>query len=159
MALVKATLRKGIEDNLKLKLLQDPKIKQSLRKKLDGSVLNGIDSGANSLYEAYEHIRAKTEQILGFDYDPDGIVADNVEQILRKISSNENASAIADAVVEWMAEQIVPAIAAAVANNVDLFIRSATIITPAGQLTAGTSVAGGPTTGATTAPSAPAIIS
>jgi len=158
MPLVKDILKTSIETNLKNKLLLDPKVKESLRKKLDGSLLNGIKTGNSTLHDAYESIKIKSEQILGFEYDPSGLVAQNAEEIIRKVTSNEMANALSEAIVDWMAEQIVPAIAVSVANNVDTFVRSATIITPAGQLTAGVSPAG-PTTGATTTPSAPALIS
>jgi len=157
MPLVKDILKTSIETNLKNKLLLDPKVKESLRKKLDGSLLNGIKTGNSTLHDAYES-KIKSEQILGFEYDPSGLVAQNAEEIIRKVTSNEMANALSEAIVDWMAEQIVPAIAVSVANNVDTFVRSATIITPAGQLTAGVSPAG-PTTGATTTPSAPALIS
>jgi hypothetical protein len=48
--------------------------------------------------------------------------------------------------------------AADASTAIDTYIKSATIIVPAGQIVAGGS-AGGPVTGATTTPSGPAIIS
>ena len=158
MPLVKDVLKTGIETNLKNKLLLDPKVKDSLRKKLDGGVLSGARTGSNNLDQAHKAIKLKTVTILSLEYDPGGSAADVAEKIIQRVTANELANAISEAMVEWMAEQIVPAIAAVVANNVDKYIKSATIITPAGQITAGTSPAG-PTTGATTTPSAPALIS
>ena len=158
MPLVKDVLRTGIETNLKNKLLLDPKVKESLRKKLDGGALSGALTGAKNLDQAYKSIKLKTVSILSLEYDTSGAGAASAEALILKVTANELANALSEAMVEWMAEQIVPAIAAAVANNVDTFVKSATIITPAGQLTAGASPAG-PTTGATTTPSAPALIS
>jgi hypothetical protein len=158
MPLVKDVLKTSIETNLKNKLLLDPKVKESLRKKLDGSILNGTKTGSSTLHSAYQAVKIKTELILGLDYDAGGAAAKSAEELIRRVTSNEMANALSEAIVDWMAEQIVPAIAASVANNVDTFVRSATIITPAGQITAGTSPAG-PTTGATTTPSSPALIS
>lgn len=158
MPLVKDVLRTGIETNLKNKLLLDPKVKDSLRKKLDGGVLGGALSSSKNLDQAYKSIKLKTVSILSLEYDAGGSAAASAEALIQKVTANELANAITEAMVDWMAEQIVPAIAAAVANNVDTFVKSATIITPSGQLTAGVSPAG-PTTGATTTSSSPAIIS
>jgi hypothetical protein len=158
MPLVKEVLRTGIETNLKQKLLLDPKVKDSLRKKLDGGVLSGALSGSKNLDQAYKSIKLKTASILSLEYDAGGAAAASSEALIQKVTANELANALTEAMVDWMAEQIVPAIAAAVANNVDAFVKSATIITPAGQLTAGVSPAG-PTTGATTTSSSPANIS
>ncbi|NBO21808.1 hypothetical protein EBU94_00485 [bacterium] len=157
MPLVKEVLKSGIETKLKT-VFTSEETKADLRKKLDGGLLSGVNTGTENLYDAFEAIKDRTEQILEFEYDPTGLVAANSEELIRKVSSNEQANAIAESICEWMADEIAPAIAEAVADNVDTFIKSATIITPAGQAITGAN-AGGPVTGSTISPSSPAIIS
>ncbi len=156
MPLIKQTLQSGIETKLKT-VFTSEETKADLREKLDGGLLSGVKTGTETLYDAFEAIKDRTEQILGFEYDPTGLVAANSEELIRKVSSNEQANAIAEAICEWMADEIAPAIAEAVADNVDTFIKSATIIVPPGQAITGAN-AGGPVTGSTIAPSSPASI-
>jgi len=156
MPLIKSALQFGIENTLKTEFRKDS-VKYSLRKYLDGGSSVGAKTSAKSIDTALGNINllAKAVNAGKADNLPSQVAAGT---LIKKITANEWANAISDSVSEWMSSEIAPIIAKVIADEVDKYIKSATIITPAGQITAGTSPAG-PTTGATTTPSSPALIS
>ena len=156
MPLIKPTLQTAIETTLRTEFKKES-VKQSLRKYLDGGSSVGAKTSAKSIDKALGNINLLSKAVNAGKADnlPSQVAAGT---LIKKITANEWANAISDSVSEWMASDIAPIIAKVIADEVDKYIRSATIITPAGQITAGTSPAG-PTTGATTTPSSPALIS
>jgi|NOAtaT_7_FD_contig_111_545936_length_3179_multi_2_in_0_out_0_2 hypothetical protein len=167
MPLIKTVLEQGlktpIQTELEAKLkteFKKPEVKQSLRKLLDGDSAAGVISSAKNISKALSNIK------LGIDAmaktPADKLSPSAAESLVKKFTANEWANAISECVSEWMSETIAPILAKQisdiisknVANQVDSYIKTATIITPPGQLVATSSGAG-----STTTPSTPAIIS
>jgi len=144
-----------LEEAIKSKLRQELTSKQTkleLCKKLDGGPLAGALSGAENITDALENIQDRTENISANTPDIEG--SDTVSaELIKKVASNEWASAISDAVYQWIDEDIVPILANVIANEVTTYIKSATIIVQPG-ITVTTPA--GP--GVTSTPSTPATI-
>lgn len=156
MPLVESVLENQIKSQLVIEF-KKPATKQALTKQLDGGGLNGLFTSAKNMADALGNIKDKTEPIM--NNTPDIMGASYVsEELVTRITSNEFANAISDAVCEWLASTIAPIIAKTIASDVTTYIKTATIIIPPGQVVA---TAGSPAaqTGATTAPSPPAQIS
>lgn len=144
-----------LENALKSKLRQElasKNTKLELCKKLDGGALAGAISGAENISDALENIQERTENISTNTPDIDGSETASSE-LIKKIAANEWASAISDAVYQWIDEDIVPILANVMANELTTYIKSATIIVQPGQVVA---TPAGP--GSTSSPSAPATI-
>ena len=152
MPLVQSTLESQIKTHLEIEF-KKPATKQALTKQLDGGGLNGLLTSAKNMAAALGNIKDKTEPIINNTPDIMGAPAAS-EQLVKRITSNEFANAISDAVCEWMASTIAPIMAKTIASDVTTYIKTATIIIPPGQVV-GTPA--GP--GATSAPSPPAQIS
>jgi hypothetical protein len=139
MPLIKTVLETGIKSRIKL-------LEPNFIKNLDGGPLAIQIANAETIYGALGNINTKCKALSasgGWN-----------EMIVKQITANEWANAIAKQVIDLLADEV----SKIVADEVDKYIKSATIIVPPGQaLYAGDSVGGGP--GATTAPSPPALIS
>jgi Fe-S cluster biogenesis protein NfuA len=125
MPLVKATLKAGIESKLKSEF-KSSAIKEALRKQLDGGPLNGKSSGAKTIDKALTNIKLKADALSTVSAGPLSIANG---PILQKVSANEWANGLADAICEWMSEEIAPIIAETVADQVDTFVKSGTVVT------------------------------
>lgn len=156
MPLIQTSLESQIKTHLQFEF-KKPATKQALTKQLDGGGLNGLLTSAKNMNAALGNIKDKTQPIA--NNTPDIMGASSIsENLITRISANEFANAISDAVCEWMASTIAPIMAKTIASDVTTYIKTATIIIPPGQVVA---TAGSPAaqTGATTAPSPPAQIS
>lgn len=162
MPLVKVVLEQGIKNSLEPQLktkFKSTAVKESLRKFLDGDSFSGKLSSAKTISQALSNIKSGTATVAATAADV--LVPAVAEAIIKKFTSNEWANVISECVTEWMSKEIAPIIAENVAKSVsdqvDLYIKSATIIIPPGILVA---TAGSPAAqaGASTAPSPPAII-
>jgi len=155
MPLVKPTLEMGIKSTLQTEF-KSTAVKQSLRSLLDGDSASGALSSAKTISTALRNIKLGTQAIAATPADQ--LSPSVAEAAVKKVTSNEWANAISECVAEWMSSDIAPIIAKTIADQVDTYIKSATIIVPPGQVVA---TAGSPAaqTGATTAPSPPATIS
>lgn len=139
MPLVKSALEAGIKSRIKL-------LEPNFIKKLDGGPLQIQIANATSIYDALGKIKSKCQYL--------SQSGSFTEEIVKQISANEWANAIAKQVIALMADEV----SKIVADEVDKFIKSATIIVPAGQAVyAADSVGGG--VGTTTSPAPPATIS
>ena len=125
MPLVKAVLKAGIESKLKAEF-KSPEVKEALRKQLDGGPLNGKSSGAKTTDKALTNIKLKAEALSTVAAGPLSIANG---PILQKVSSNEWANGLSDSICEWMSEEIAPIIAETVADQVDTFIKTGTVVT------------------------------
>jgi hypothetical protein len=154
MPLVKPTLEMGIKSALETEF-KSAATKQSLRSKLDGDSAAGSLSSAKTISKALGNIKLGTQAIAATPADQ--LSPALAEATVKKVTANEWANAISECISEWMASDIAPIIAKTIADQVDTYIKSATIIVPPGQVVA---TAGSPAaqTGATTAPSPPATI-
>lgn len=138
MPLVKATLEAGIKSRIKL-------LEPNFIKKLDGGPLQIQVANATSIYDALGKIKTKCQVF--------GAANGYNEMIIKQITSNEWANAIAKQVIDLLADEV----SKIVAEEVDKYIKTATVIVPPGQVVA---TSGGTSqVGATTAPSPPAVIS
>lgn len=138
MPLVKSVLQTAIKTRIKA-------LEPKFIKKLDGGPLSIQIANAETIYDALGNIQTKCKSLAEAD-------AYN-EMIVKQISANEWSNAIAKQVIALLADEI----SKIIADEVDTFIKSATIIVPPGQAVyAADSVGGGP--GTTTAPSSPATI-
>lgn len=152
MPLIETVLESQIKLHLEIEF-KKPSTKEALTKQLDGGGLNGLLTSAKNMADALGNIKDKTEPIM--NNTPDIMGASSAsEQLITRITSNEFANAISDAVCEWLASTIAPIMAKTIAADVTTYIKTATIIVPPGQVVA---TPAGP--GATSAPSLPAIIS
>lgn len=138
MPLVKSVLQTAIKTRIKA-------LEPKFIKKMDGGPLSVQIANAETIYDALDNIQTKCKALAGAG-------AYN-EMIVKQISANEWSNAIAKQVIDLLADEI----SKIIADEVDTFIKSATIIVPPGQAVyAADSVGGGP--GTTTAPSSPATI-
>jgi hypothetical protein len=151
MPLVKPTLEAGIKSTLETKF-KSAAVKESLRKLLDGDSAAGSQSSAKTISEALRNIKVGTQSVASATADTIDLAT--AESIVKRFTANEWANAIAESVAEWMSKEIAPIIAKTISDQVDTYIKSATVITPPGQAVATTGGAG-----ATSAPSPPATIS
>lgn len=155
MPLIPTTIELAIKTKLELEF-KNPAIKILLQKQLDGGPLSGVISNAKNINNALRNIGliGKALAMGTSDAAPSQIAS---KQIIKKTTSNEWSSGIADAICEWMSAEIAPIIAKTIASEVTTYIKTATIIVPPGQVVA---TAGSPAAqvGSTTAPSPPAII-
>ena len=156
MPLIKITLEAGIRATLQAEF-KSPATKLALIKLLDKSPLSGAASGAKDIYKALNNVEKLTEQIMSLPADK--LAPPAAKLAVKKFTSNEWSNAIAEGISEWMASEIAPIIAKTVADQVDLYIKSATIIIPPGQVITGAGGGPAPVTGSTIAPSPQAIIS
>lgn len=138
MPLIKAVLENSIKTRIKA-------LEPNFIKKLDGGPLSIQIANANNIYDALGKIKTKCQYL--------GQAGAYNETVVKQITSNEWANAIAKQVIALLADEV----SKIVADEVDKYIKSATIIVPPGQIveTAGSAAA---QTGATTAPSPPAQI-
>lgn len=145
-----------LEESIKSKLRQELASKQTkleLCKKLDGSPLSGVLSGADNIADALENIGELTDSVTKNTPDIDG--SDFVSaELIKKIVSNQWANAISESLYQWFDEDIIPILANVIANEVTSYIKTATIIVQPGI--AVTTPAG---PGITSTPSMPATIS
>jgi hypothetical protein len=164
MPLIKVTLEQalkaGIEAELTLEF-KKPDIKKSLRTYLDGGSATGGLSTAKSIDKALSNIKTATSAIdFGKADNPASQAVSSA--LVKKVTANEWSNAISDSVAEWLSSDISKIIAKVIAKNVadqvDTYIKSATIIVPPGITIAGGGGGPAPVTGATIAPSAPATI-
>ena len=154
MPLIPTVLETAIKAQLQVEFIK-PAVKQSLRNKLDGGGAAGGISTAKSIDKALTNIKNLSSVIdFGSSGGPGAAVGN---ALIKKFTANEWSNAISDSVCEWMSAEIAPIIAKIIAAEVTTYIKTATIIVPPGQVVTG--VAGTfPVVAATTAPSAPAII-
>jgi hypothetical protein len=155
MPLIKPTLEAGIKLALQAEF-KSPAVKLSLIKLLDKSPLAGAAGGAKDIYKALDNVEKLTEQIMS--QPADKLAPPAAKLAVKKFTSNEWSNAIAEGISEWMSKEIAPIIAKTIADQVDTYIKSATIIVPPGITIAGGGGGPAPVTGATIAPSAPATI-
>lgn len=155
MPLIPTVLETAIKAQLQVEFIK-PAVKQSLRNKLDGGGAAGGISSAKSIDKALSNIKTLSSVIsFGPSDVPGSAAAGNA--LIKKFTANEWSNAISDSVCEWMSAEIAPIIAKIIAAEVTTYIKTATIIVPPGQVVTG--VAGTfPVVAATTAPSAPALI-
>jgi hypothetical protein len=155
MPLIPTTLELAIKTKLELEF-KNPTIKLSLQRQLDGGPLSGAISNAKNIDNALRNINLISASLgMGSSDNPASIMAS--QQTIKRTTSNEWASGIADAVCEWMSKEISDIIAKVIADEVTKYIKTATITIPPGQLVSG--VAGTyPVVASTTSPSSPAII-
>lgn len=151
MPLVKITLENGIKNAIQQQM-SSKQVKLALCKKLDGGPLAGKVSSAKNITKALGNIKLATNPILANTPDIPGASAIS-SQLCKKVSANEWANGISEAVYKWMDEDIVPILAKVIADEVTTYIKSATIIIPPGTVT---TCGAGP--GTVTAPSSPAQI-
>ena len=160
MPLVKQTLQTAlkteIEAQLKAEFLK-PTTKEKLRKKLDGGPENGKKTDAVDINGALINIREIVQQLSTSPSTELVNALSQTEERIRKATANEWANGVSDSVCEWLSDTVAPIIAdklsAIIATNVDIYIKSATIIIPPGQAVATTPVP------VTASPSPPALIS
>jgi hypothetical protein len=125
MPLVKSTLKTGIETALKTEFKKDS-IKTSLRKYLDGGVMLGAKTNAISITKAIENI-SDAAMVIDFgtgDNPPSQIAA---KTLIKKVTANEWANAIADSVSEWMSSDIAPILAKVISDEVDKYLKTADV--------------------------------
>ena len=151
MPLVKTTLESGIKTALETEF-KSSNTKKSLRKLLDGNSSAGKLSSAKNIADALDNIEKGTEAVSSLPADQ--LNSSYVQDLIKQFMCNEWANAISECVSEWMSDEIAPIIAKTIADQVDIYIKSATIITPPGQAVVTST---GP--GSTTTPSQPALIS
>ena len=129
MPLVEATLEQAIKSKIKA-------IETKLQKSLDDQSLG--------IYSALKEIDSKMKNTLtGFNIN-------TVKNEQWTLISSEWSKALAKQITETLANEL----STIIATEVDKYIKTASIILPPGQV-----LAAGTYTGATTAPSPPAIIS
>ena len=119
MPLVKAVLESSIKSTLETDFASAP-FKESLRKLLMPA---GTKTTATDLDKTLTNISILTK-VLAFgtsEVPGIGIAAS------KKIVANEWANGLSDAICEWMKKEIAPSIAAAVAAEVDTFVKSGTV--------------------------------
>jgi hypothetical protein len=155
MPLIPTTLELAIKTKLELEF-KKPTIKLSLQKQLDGGPLSGAISNAKNIDNALRNIGLIGAALaMGTSDNPASQLAS--KQAIKRTTSNEWASGIADAVCEWMSKEISDILAKVIADEVTKYIKTATIIVPPGQVVTG--VAGTyPVVASTTSPSSPALI-
>ena len=160
MPLVKTTLASALEAAFLTDLKAEFKktsTKQKLRQQLDGDSAAGSMSSAKTISAALGNIKIGTQIIASTPADQ--LVPSSAEAIIKKFTSNEWANAISDSICEWMSSTIAPIIAEkmakTIADQVDIYIKSATIIIPPGSVVAAPPPAGA---GTVVAPSPPALI-
>ena len=161
MPLVKQTLQSALKTEIEAQLKAEfikPSTKEKLRKRLDGGPENGKKTDAVDINGALLNIKEIVQQV---SLTPATDLVNNIfqtEETIRKATANEWANGVSDSVCEWLADTVAPMIAdklsAIIATNVDIYIKSATITIPPGQV-----LVAGAYPGATTAPSPPALIS
>jgi len=119
MPLVKAVLESSIKSTLESDFGSAP-FKESLRKLLMPS---GTKTNATNIDQTLTNISILTKVLaFGTSNAPGiGIAAS------KKIVANEWSNSLSDAICEWMKKEIAPAIAAAVATEVDAFVKSGTV--------------------------------
>ena len=137
MPLVKATLQIALETGFEATLRTEFKktsTKQSLRQKLDGGQLNGSQSTATDLTKTIDNIKQKTSSVASTAADQ--LNPADTEALTKKIVTNEWANGIGDSLCEWMSETIAPILAEkmakVIADQIDIYIKTATIVTPQG---------------------------
>lgn len=151
MPLVKTTLETGIKTTLQNEFKKST-IKESLRKLLDGDGFNGRISSAKNISDALDNIKDGVESVALLPSDV--LNPDQAQDLIKRYTCNEWSNAISESVAEWMSKEIAPIIAKTISDQVDTYIKTATIIVQPGIAVA---TSGG--AGSTTAPSAPAVIS
>jgi len=124
MPLVKATLKAGIESKLKAEFKSEA-VKAALRKELDGGGKNGAKTSAKTIYKALSNIKLQADGIGAVA----GAASIAAGPVIQAISSNEWSNGLADSICEWMSEEIAPIIAETVADQVDIFIKTGTVVT------------------------------
>lgn len=138
MPLIKTVLETSIKTRIKA-------LEPKFIKNLDGGPLSIQIANAENIYDALGNIRNKCQAL--------SAVGAYSEQIVKQVSANEWANAIAKQVIDLLADDI----SKIIAEEVDRYIKTATVIVPPGQVVA---TSGGTSqVGATTAPSPPAVIS
>ena len=135
MPLVKATLEAGILAELQTEF-KSPAVKTALRSKLDGGSLGGSISSAKSLDKALGNIQTAATGIAFGSSDIPGSSA-AAKLLIKKVTSNEMANAITDSITEWLSEEIAPIMAKTIADQVDLFVKSGTVIVTTNGVTVG----------------------
>ena len=141
MALIKSTLQTSLESVLKSEFIK-PDVKMALRKKLDGGGLLGMKSSAVSIDKALGNISLGCMAVSAGTSD--NIVSQTVAKTLvKKITANEWANALSDSICEWMSSEIAPILAKTIANEVDKYLKSATVkvTIPPGLVAQGAGVA------------------
>jgi len=138
MPLIKTVLETGIKSRIKL-------LEPEFIKKLDGGPLAIQIANAENIYDALGKIKTKCQAF--------GVAGGYNEAVIKQITSNEWANAIAKQVIDLLADEV----SKIVADEVDKYIKTATVIIPTGQVVA---TSGGTSqVGVTTTPSPPALIS
>jgi hypothetical protein len=151
MPLVPSQLETAIRTQLKQQL-QNKQAKLALCKKLDGGPLAGAVTTSKNISKALGNISLLTKPIANNTPDVAGAeIASG--QLIKKVTANEWANGISDAVYSWLDEDIIPVLAKVIADEVTTYIKSATIIVQPGQVV---TTPAGP--GATSSPSSPATI-
>jgi hypothetical protein len=141
MALNKQSLQTALENTLKTEFKKDS-VKTSLRKYLDGGTLVGLKTSGTNINKALGNI-ANASMVVDFgtgDNLPSQIAA---KELVKRITSNEWANAISDSISEWMSSDIAPILAKVIADEVDKYIKTATVSVtiPIGFVTQGASTA------------------
>lgn len=135
MPLIATVLELGIKSKLELEF-RSPDVKTSLRTLLDGGSLGGSVSSAKSIDKALSNISIIAKALsFGASDIPGSSLPSTL--IVQKTVANEWSNALADSICEWMSAEIAPIIAATVAAEVDVFVRSGDVIVTTTGVTIG----------------------
>jgi hypothetical protein len=140
MALIKSTFQSALEITLKAELNKDS-VKMSLRKNLDGGALIGVKTSAISISKALENITIASSTVSsGSSDNPASQTV--AKDLIKKITSNEWSNAISDSICEWMSSDIAPILAKVIADEVDKYIKTATVTVtiPPGTVSQGAAI-------------------
>lgn len=158
MPLVESVLKSALKTRIQSRLIiefKKPEVKNSLIKRLDGGALSGKISGAKNINKALSNIDLGAKSLSLIDGGA------NFPPAIKRLTSNEWSNAISDSICEWMSDTIAPILAeelsTIIANEVTKYIKTATVITPPGQIVTGTAGTF-PVVAATTSPSSPSQI-
>jgi phage I-like protein len=141
MALIKSTLKTALENTLKTEFKSD-NVKNALRKKLDGGTALGAKTSAISITKALDNI-ADLTSVINFGTSDQSSSQTVAKETIKKITANEWSNAIADSICEWMSEEIAPILAKTISDEIDKYIKTATVSVtiPIGLVTQGASTA------------------